>query len=130
MPLSYSRDDEARRIRLSVSPPFTKDDAIKAVYRQAAEGTWQYGALVDLRRGILDSSALSELIAHIRELVAVHGARGPLALVAWETAATKQLRAFAGDARLLADDIAVFRNTNDAERWLDRWMSSEPGASA
>jgi len=131
--VSYRRDDAARRIRISANPPFTKDDAINAVYRQAAEGAWHYGALVDLRRGILDSQALGELILHIRDLVVLHGVRGPVALVTWESAATELVRTFADDARLFVNDVGVFQNTHDAERWLDERLSppqtSGPDAS-
>jgi len=124
MPVSYRRDDAARRIRMSASPPFTATDAVDAVYRQAAEGNWQYGTLVDLRRAVLNAEAIGELLGHIRDLVALRGVRGPIALVTWESTATELVRAYASDARLLADGVDVFQNTNDAERWLDQKLSS------
>lgn len=126
VPLSYHRDEASRRIRLTAVPPFTSKHAVHALYRQAAETTWQYATLVDLRRAVLDAEGIAELLAHMRELVARHGVRGPIALVAWESASAELLRAYADDVRLLAYGAEVFQNTSDAERWLERFSSAPP----
>jgi len=124
MPISYVRDDTARRIRMSVFPPFVAEDAVNAIYRQAAETTWHYGTVVDLRRAVLEYGGIEALLGHIRQIVEIHGVRGPMALVAWETTTTELLRAYVADARALAQGVDVFRNVNDAERWLDQTLFS------
>jgi len=113
---------------MSATPPFTEGDAVDAVYRQAAEATWHYGTVVDLRRAVLNADGMGELLEHLRDLVALHGVRGPIALVTWESTATGLLRAYASDARQLVSGVDVFLNTIDAERWLDAQLSAAPGA--
>jgi hypothetical protein len=49
MPIAYKRDDERRLITATVSDPFTVDDILAAIDRQAAEDTWGYAMLYDLR---------------------------------------------------------------------------------
>jgi len=123
MPLSYLRDDTTRRIRLAASHPLSETDAINAVNRQAAEATWLYGTLVDLRRAVLNAPALADLLEHMRALVSKHGVRGPLALVTWESGATQAMQAYANDARPLVSGVRLFQNTSDAERWLDHELA-------
>ena len=123
MPISYRRDDVHHRIHLTASPPLTVRDVLDAVYRQAAEATWNYGTVVDLRSAILAAEGAGDILEHTRELVDVHGVRGPLAYVVWESSARAQASAYASDARGLVVAVDVFLNIKDAERWLDRQRS-------
>lgn len=49
MPITYERDDQRRLITVTVTDPYSIDDIVGAIGRQAAEDTWGYAAFYDLR---------------------------------------------------------------------------------
>jgi len=49
MPIAYERDDQRRLITVAVTDPYSVDDILIAIDRQAAEDTWAYATLYDLR---------------------------------------------------------------------------------
>ena len=49
MPVRWEQDDERCLITLTVSDPYTVDDIMAVVDRQAAAGVWEYALLYDLR---------------------------------------------------------------------------------
>jgi len=49
MPIAYERDDQRRLITVTVTEPYSVDDILSAIDRQAAEDTWEYAMLYDLR---------------------------------------------------------------------------------
>ena len=49
MPSDYRRDDDKRLITVTMTEPFSMADFIGVVERQAAEDTWSYALLYDLR---------------------------------------------------------------------------------
>ena len=49
MPIEYERDDQRRLIALTVTEPYAIDGILVAIDRQAAEDTWAYAILYDLR---------------------------------------------------------------------------------
>jgi hypothetical protein len=49
MPITYERDDQRRLITVRVSESYSVDDILSAIDRQAAEDTWEYAMLYDLR---------------------------------------------------------------------------------
>jgi hypothetical protein len=49
MPTTYERDDDRRLITVRLIEPSSVDDILAAVDRQAAEDTWEYAMLYDLR---------------------------------------------------------------------------------
>jgi hypothetical protein len=124
MPIQYVRDDIARRIRLTVTDPIAVVDLIASVERQLAEATWHYGLLVDMRSqsaaaGPGDIRAFS---ARVGELVATHGARGPIAVIARDASpiAGAELHLIYGGKR---ESVEVFWDLDDGQRWLDRMMA-------
>jgi hypothetical protein len=60
MPIAYQRDNQRRLITVTVTEPWSVDDIIGVVDRQASEGTWEYALLYDLR-AITDISAETDL---------------------------------------------------------------------
>jgi len=46
MPLHYAQDDARRRVRMTVTEPFTLADLIAAVERQLADRAWRYGLVI------------------------------------------------------------------------------------
>jgi hypothetical protein len=79
MPIAYQRDDQRRLITVTVTEPCSIDDVASVIDRQAAEDTWDYALLFDLR-GMTDASTEAGL-QQIAERVKVVGGereRGPM----------------------------------------------------
>jgi hypothetical protein len=51
MPIAYERDDLRRLITVTVTEPYAIDEILGVIDRQAAEDTWSYAMLYDLRAG-------------------------------------------------------------------------------
>jgi len=49
MPITYERDDQRRLITVTVNDPYSVDDMLGVIDRQAAEDTWRHALLYDLR---------------------------------------------------------------------------------
>ena len=49
MSIAYEREDPRRLITVTVTEPYSVDDILGVIDRQAAEGTWEYALLYDLR---------------------------------------------------------------------------------
>jgi hypothetical protein len=49
MPTTYERDDDRRLITVRLIEPSSVKDILAAIDRQAAEDTWEYAMLYDLR---------------------------------------------------------------------------------
>jgi hypothetical protein len=74
MPIAYDRDDHRRLITLTASDPYSIDDILSVIDRQAAEDTLGYAMLYDLR-GVKDTSALAGLRRIADRVGAVGGGR-------------------------------------------------------
>jgi hypothetical protein len=81
MPIAYERDDQRRLITVTVTEPYSVDDILSVIDRQAAEDTWGYAMLYDLRAATL---ALREAdLLQIADRVKVVGGgreRGPVGM--------------------------------------------------
>ena len=60
MPIAYECDDLRQLITVTVTEPVTLDEIRDVIDRQAAEDTWDYAMLFDLRR-VKDASVLAHL---------------------------------------------------------------------
>jgi hypothetical protein len=49
MLITYERDDQRRLITVTLSDPYSVDDILRIIDRQAAEDTWEYALLYDFR---------------------------------------------------------------------------------
>ena len=81
MPKEYQRDDQRWLITVTVTEPCTVDDISSVIDRQAAEDTWEYALLYDLR-AITDASTEADL-QQLAEGVKVAGGkreRGPVGI--------------------------------------------------
>jgi hypothetical protein len=122
MPVQYVRDDEKRRITLTVSDPLTVEERIAAVERQLADGAWGYGLIIDARSMASFTPKLTEMQAaasRLAELVAVHGPRGPVALVSRQSSVIGA-SAMHNSLGVKTPGIQVFWDMDDAQRFLDR----------
>jgi hypothetical protein len=79
--MTYERDDQRRLITVTVTEPYSVDDILSVIDRQAAEDTWEYAMLYDLRAATL---ALREAdLLQIADRVKVVGRgreRGPVGM--------------------------------------------------
>jgi hypothetical protein len=81
MPSAYERDDQRRLITVTVTEPYSVDDILSAIDRQAAEDTWEYAVLYDLR-SVTHASTEADL-QQIADRVRVVGGgreRGPVGI--------------------------------------------------
>jgi hypothetical protein len=116
MPLVFERDDERRRITVTLTGPVLLAELNANLERLAADGVWDYAVLYD---GRMATTALSvdetrRLVQVVRELTARHGARGPVALV-MATEAARMYSMLAEGAGLTSE---VFHDFVAAEAWL------------
>ena len=126
MPVSYVADGARQRVRMTVSMPVSASEFIETADRQWTEGMWGVAGIIDLRGVHVPSLAedLPAFVAHLRQLVDLHGPRGPVAIVARDAdmlmaahMAAHMSGHFSGhsDSRVLA-----FKSPEEAEAWLDR----------
>jgi hypothetical protein len=116
------RDDTRRCIRLSATDPLPLSEVVGELDRIAAEGLWQYGLLVDLRRGILDPSDRTRLQQHIAAIDARHGPHGPMALVTIRPRDIGNAQVYVIQSR--TEMIQVFWDVEEANAWLDSHLSN------
>ncbi len=120
MPIEFSSDEDARLVRLRCLDPLTVDEVVAALERQIRDGRWRYATIVDARTGGLDGPQSVALFKRVNELVAQHGANGPVAFVTRtaEFVGGAELIAFRG--LKLSMRFEVFWDMAEAERWLAR----------
>jgi hypothetical protein len=81
MPIAYERDDERRLTTVTMIEPYSIDDVLDVIDRQAAEDTWSYSMLYDLR-AVTQPSTEAELQQVANRVAVVGGGRerGPVGL--------------------------------------------------
>jgi hypothetical protein len=81
----YERDDARGRITITLSGSVTVEDLLAIVDRQAADQPWHYSLCYDARRITKDAAStvkeVRRVLRHVVETSAIHGARGPVAIV-------------------------------------------------
>jgi hypothetical protein len=118
MPFQYVRDDARRRITLTLTGFLSVDELLATATRQLADRAWHYGLLVDARATFvaLENTAMSLFASGLRELVAAHGPRGPIAIVTQKSGAiSARMYHFFG---MKTETFEVFWDLNDAQQWL------------
>jgi hypothetical protein len=81
MPIAYQRNDQRRLITVTVTEPCSVDEISSVIDRQAAEATWEYALLYDLRA--MTDAAIEAGLQQIAERVKVPGGareRGPMGI--------------------------------------------------
>ena len=83
MPSNYRRDDDKRLITVTMTEPFSMADFIGVVERQAAEDTWSYALLYDLRslETIKEASPLLQTFVDRLQVLGAGRTRGPIGVV-------------------------------------------------
>jgi hypothetical protein len=120
MSIRYERDDASRRLLVTIQGVFQMDEVLETIARQRVEDTWTYGILYDLR-GLIGHPTIAEL-RQIMSQAAPRGEReaprGPVVLLATEPILYGRLCTYAALGRSTTKRIEVFRDWDEAERWL------------
>jgi hypothetical protein len=119
MPSRYVRDDARRLITVTITEPYAVEDICLFIDRQAAEGTWEYATLYDLRVPMSIEADSQHIADHIR---AVGGgrARGPVGIAIRAT--PEQFRrglSYTEMTRKL-ETVEVLLNAAHVDDWLVR----------
>ena len=120
MPVEWKRDDARQLITLVVTDPYTPEDVLVAVDRQAAEGVWHYARLVDFRK-------VSEVVwvdqAVVKDRVMDAGGGRPSAAVAMVVGENpmwfREALHYRGPKAGL-DDFEVLVTAAQVENWIHR----------
>ena len=81
MSIAYERNDQRRLITVTVTEPYSVDDILGVIDRQAAEDTWGYALLYDLRAVTLASTEADlQQIANRVKVVGGRRERGPVGM--------------------------------------------------
>jgi hypothetical protein len=126
MPVQYVCDDAKRRLTLVVNDPLTVEERVAAVEHQLAVGAWRYGLIIDARSMASFTPQLAEMQAaasRLAELVAVHGPRGPVALVSRQSSVIGA-SAMHNSLGVKTPGVQVFWDMDDARTFLDRLNAS------
>jgi CheY-like chemotaxis protein len=118
----YVRDDARRRIRVTATVPLGAPD-IEAIFnRQAAEGTWSFDILYDLRaiHGATTRADANQSAELLQRYVGEHGRRGRVAVVTREIRMLGIAQGYARDGARDGVAVEVFWDLPEAEDWLDR----------
>jgi hypothetical protein len=116
----FTRDDERRRIRVTLQRPLGAAELISIVDRQVEENAWTYGTLYDLRLidRAIDRPAATAVADYVQTLAQRHGRRGPVAIVTRKVDVVAAGHAYALDSTRQGRVVDVFWDIDDAEQWL------------
>jgi len=126
MPLAYSVDHGRRRAFQTGTDPIGTTDVIAVQDRQVADGAWSYGTIVDLTAAtwVPTSGEIRQFLAHVHAISAVHGPRGPLAMVAVPNSALfGMFRMYSILGEEAGARIVAFSSIGEAEEWLAQGAS-------
>jgi hypothetical protein len=125
MALIYTRDDERRRITIQISGYVETHHVVEAIERQAAEGTWTYAVLCDVRgtSWLPSRDDLDRLLRTVEWGRSTSGERGPVAIVVAGPAALQIARDYSRRANMIARTEA-FLDPSNATLWLDQVLAT------
>ena len=121
MPIAIARDDEQRRITVTVSDPWSVEEIAIATDRQLADQVWTWGTLYDLRGSnwVPSEADVLWLVKRGQQQVARHGARGPVAVLLDGNNRGALLRTYAEyGAEHSHLTLSVFEDLAAAGQWL------------
>ena len=125
MALTYSRDDDRRRITVQISGYVATHQIVEVIERQAAEGTWAYAVLYDVRgtSWLPSREDLDRLMRTVEWGTTMCGTRGPVALVVANPAALAIAREYSRRVNAVARTEA-FLDHGNATLWLDQVLAT------
>jgi hypothetical protein len=121
MSIVVTRDDDQRRVTVTVSDPWSVEEVAVVSERQVTAGTWRYGTLYDLRGStwVPSEPDMLWLVQRGQQLAARHGARGPVAVLIDTDAPPQVAQRYAQHGRRRAEEaVQIFRIEAEALQWL------------
>jgi hypothetical protein len=121
MPIMYLSDDTRRLITVTVTEPYSVDDILSAIDRQASEGKWEYAILYD-QRGLTAAFAdidLEQIAEHVRA-VRLGRPRGPVGLAIRPHPQSFLVGLTYSKLTKEFMDVEVLLNEVQLESWLSR----------
>jgi hypothetical protein len=121
MPVAYARDDQRRLITVTVTEPYSLGDILSVIDRQAAEDTWGYAILYDLRAVTrLSTEADLQQMADRVKVVGSGRERGPVGMAfASEPEQFRMGLVYTRLARTL-EDVEALLTAAQRDDWLAR----------
>ena len=121
MPVAYARDDQRRLITVTVTEPYSLGDILSVIDRQAAEDTWGYAMLYDLRAVTrLSTEADLQQMADRVKVVGSGRGRGPVGMAfASEPEQFRMGLVYTRLARTL-EDVEALLTAAQRDDWLAR----------
>jgi hypothetical protein len=120
MPIAYERNDHRRLITVTVTEPCSVDDILGVIDRQAAEDTWGYSMLYDVR-GV--TQAPSADLPQMAERVRVAGGgrkRGPVGIAIGARPALFRVSLLYTELIKELVAVEVLLTTAQLDAWLTR----------
>jgi hypothetical protein len=118
MPIDYALDEEKQILRLTTSEPLTIADADAMLARQVADGVWGIAILLDARRAALTTEQARVHFVQVQKMASQHGPHGPVAVATRDAENIRTLQAYKFRSQQAGLPMQVFRDPDDAERWL------------
>lgn len=121
MPVTATRDDEQRRVDVTVTDPWSVEEIALIVDRQVTDGTWGYPVIYDLRLSawVPTEPDVQWLVRRGQQQAARHGPRGRVAVVLAPERQGGPLAAYAAQADGVGGlSVRVFVDRDSAERWV------------
>jgi hypothetical protein len=122
MPISITRDDERRRISVTITDPWSVEEIAVAMDRQISEGIWKYGTLYDLTGSawVPSEPDVLWLVKRAQQQAALHGVRGAIAVLIDSSSADRALlRQYAEYGETHSHVVVrVFDDRAAADAWL------------
>jgi hypothetical protein len=120
MPIEYVLDRARQRLTIVGRDPIGEPDVVEWLERQAVDGAWAYGALVDLRLVAWNPTTeeIRRILRWVVTLSVLRGPRGPVAVVATQPALFGMAHMYAALSDQIAGRVEAFYKLAEAERWL------------
>ena len=119
MPLTYERDDERRLITVTVTAPYSVEDLLGVIDRQAAEDTWSYAVLFNLSAP-MSIAADSQRVADYVQAVGAGRQRGPVGIaISRDPGQFRRGLTYSEMIRKIAT-VEVLLTPGQIEDWLSR----------
>ena len=130
MPITYECDHRRRLITVTVTEPYSIDGILGGIIRQAAEDTWAYAMLYDLRAVThVSTQAELEQIADRVKVVGGGRERGPVGMaIGAQPALFRAGLMFTRLTRTLMA-VEILLTTAQLDAWLARNARRAGGAS-
>ena len=124
MPVEYERDDQRRLIAVTVTDPYAIDDVLGTIDRQAAEDTWAYAMLYDLRAVDVLTGEYAQRIADHVQAVGAGRERGPVGIAI--RSSPEHFRLGLRYAELAKQRVEVLLTGMQVDEWLIRNAQRRP----